>query len=276
MGEHARMNSRPARDIVSIGAFRLLPSRRLLMKDDEPVKLGARAFDILLVLADRPGEVVSQKDLIARVWPNVFVEDVSLRVHVAALRKVFNCDGTRYLANVPGRGYSLVAPVSRTVSGEVSESDAVIEPTYPLPPPLARMVRRREDEHEIREKVLSQRFVTVVGPGGVGKTAFALSVAHVLVKEFLGAVCFVELSPIGLSQALGATVVSAFHLPVQSRDPLPDLIAHLGGKHILLVLDGCEQFREGFGSRDLLKAKQMVERIESGVQYRLDAEFAAG
>src|SRR5258707_598398 len=74
-------------DAVSFGPFRLYPAQRLLEKGEDPVKLGARAFDILLALVERAGEVVAHKDLIAKVWPNVIVEEISLRVHIASLRK---------------------------------------------------------------------------------------------------------------------------------------------------------------------------------------------
>src|SRR5579862_4005854 len=157
----------PAPEVVSIGEFCLLPSQRLLTKNGHAIKIGSRSFDILLALADRPGEVVSQKELIARVWPGVFVEDVSLRVHIAALRKALDCDGTRYLANVPGRGYSLVAPTSRATIEETPETDSAIESTYSLPPPLARMVGRDEDVRTIRKKLLAERFVTILGPGAL-------------------------------------------------------------------------------------------------------------
>jgi predicted ATPase/DNA-binding winged helix-turn-helix (wHTH) protein len=251
-----RDSNRPTREVVSIGAFRLIPSQRVLMRGDETVKLGSRSFDILLALADKAGEVVSQRELIAKVWPNVFVEDVSLRVHIAALRKALDCDGTRYLANVPGRGYSLVAPISRTMMEDAPESNPAIEPAYPLPPALARMVGRDDDVREICVKLLSRKFVTIVGPGGVGKTTAALSVAHALLEQFLGAVCFVELGTVGSPQLLAATVTSAFRLPVQAQDPIPDLITHLRGRRVLLILDGCEHL--------IAEATAVAERLVGG------------
>jgi predicted ATPase/DNA-binding winged helix-turn-helix (wHTH) protein len=233
-----RQNDGPAHEVLRIGAFRLLPAQRLLTKDDEAVKLGSRAFDILLALAEKPGEIVSQRELIAKVWPDVFVEDVSLRVHIASLRKVLERDGTRCLVNSPGRGYCLVAPVSRSV--EAAGRIAAIVPAYPLPPPPARMVGRTEEVRTICEELLSSRLVSVVGPGGVGKTTAALSAAHALLEEFRGEVCFVELGPVGSSQSLAATIASAFRLPVEAQDPIPKLAAHLRDKNALLVLDSCE------------------------------------
>jgi predicted ATPase/DNA-binding winged helix-turn-helix (wHTH) protein len=239
-----RRNDRPAREVVTIGAFQLFPAQRLLMKNNEVVKLGSRALDILLALADRPGDVVSQRELVAKVWPNIFVEDVSLRVHVAALRKALCCDGTRYLVNVPGRGYCLVASTKRCTIDEAPRSHPAIEPAYPLPPPLAGMVGRDEDVRAIGKKLRASRFVTVVGPGGVGKTTVALSAAHELLDEFLGAVCLVELSPVDSPQFLAPAITSAFRLPVRAKDPTSELATHLRGKRALLILDSCEHLIE--------------------------------
>jgi DNA-binding winged helix-turn-helix (wHTH) protein len=99
---------------VSFGAFRLLPAQFLLLRGDEPVPLGSRAMHILFVLLERPGELVSKQDLMARVWPNLFVEPANLTVHISALRRALRDgrDGNRFVINVPGRGYCFVAPVT--------------------------------------------------------------------------------------------------------------------------------------------------------------------
>src|SRR4051794_12329368 len=92
----------------SFGSFCLHAAERRLLRAGESVEIGSRALDILIALVERAGEVVGKKGLIARVWPDVIVEEGNLRVHVAALRKVLGdgVDGARYIANVPGRGYS--------------------------------------------------------------------------------------------------------------------------------------------------------------------------
>ncbi|WP_426413393.1 ATP-binding protein [Bradyrhizobium ganzhouense] len=240
-------------EVVHIGTFKLFPSQRLLMRGAEVVKLGSRSFDILLALADRPGEVVSQKELIAKVWRDVFVENVSLRVHVAALRRALDCDGTRCLANVPGRGYCLIAPVVRGTMEELPGSAPAIEPEYLLPPPLARMVGRNEDVREICGKLLASRFVTVVGPGGVGKTTTVLSVAHNLLDQFLGMVCLVELSPVDSPTCFAPAITAALRLPVRAQDPIPELATQLRGKRVLLVLDSCEHL--------IAEAARVAERL---------------
>jgi DNA-binding winged helix-turn-helix (wHTH) protein len=95
------------------GSFRLLPRQRLLLSGDEPVRLGGRALDILIALVERAGDLVSKDELMARVWPNTFVVQANLTVHVSALRRALRdgIGGSRYFVNVANRGYYFVAPV---------------------------------------------------------------------------------------------------------------------------------------------------------------------
>jgi DNA-binding winged helix-turn-helix (wHTH) protein len=102
---------------VSFGPFCLLPTQFLLLEGDKPVLLGSRALEILIVLLERRGELVGKQELMARVWPNIFVEPANLTVHVSALRRSLRDgqQGNRFIINIPGRGYCFVAPVN--VSG---------------------------------------------------------------------------------------------------------------------------------------------------------------
>ena len=102
---------------VLFGPFCLLPTQFLLQEGDKPVSLGSRALEILIALLERRGELVSKQDLMARVWPNVFVEPANLTVHMSALRRALRDgrDGYRFIVNIPGRGYRFVASVD--VSG---------------------------------------------------------------------------------------------------------------------------------------------------------------
>jgi DNA-binding winged helix-turn-helix (wHTH) protein len=106
----------PAADLISFGPFRLCPAHRNHEKAGSPIHLSARAFDILIVPVERAGEVVSKKKLMARVWPDVTVEEGNLRFHIAALRKALEDgqSGARYVTTIAGRGYRFVAPISRS------------------------------------------------------------------------------------------------------------------------------------------------------------------
>ena len=98
---------------VSFGPFRLLRTQFLLLEGDKPVPLGSRALEILIVLLERAGELVSRQELMDRVWPNVFVEPGNLTVHISALRRTLRDgrDGNRFIINIPGRGYKFVGSV---------------------------------------------------------------------------------------------------------------------------------------------------------------------
>ena len=117
---------------ISFGPFRLLPSQHLLLEDDKPVALGSRAMDILLALVEKPGELVTKEELMARVWPNVFVDPANLAVHISALRRVLQdrCNGNRFIINIPGRGYRFVSPITQ---GEVSEPSFAKSKLVPKP-----------------------------------------------------------------------------------------------------------------------------------------------
>ena len=87
-------------------SFELSIGERVLRRDGQVLPLGGRALDILIYLADRPGEVIAKQELIDHVWSDVTVEEGSLRVHVAAIRKALGDGqfGNRYIANTKGRG----------------------------------------------------------------------------------------------------------------------------------------------------------------------------
>ena len=114
----------PEQATISFDVFRLSPTERLLSKEGKPIELGGRAFDILVALAERAGQVVSKNELIDIVWPDTTVEEGSLRFHIASLRKALGDgeSGARYVTTVYGGGYCLAAPVVR--SGPRAGTDA--------------------------------------------------------------------------------------------------------------------------------------------------------
>jgi len=132
-------------EMISFGPFRLYAAQRLIEREGVPLHLGGRALDILIVLVEHAGEVVSKNDLMARVWPGVTVDEGSLRVHVAALRKALGDgeSGARYLTTLTGQGYCFVAPVSRSSAPRPLETVAS-KPgqAHNLPTRLTRMVGR--------------------------------------------------------------------------------------------------------------------------------------
>src|SRR6202012_3064716 len=131
--------------VISFGPFRLFAAERRLKKGDETLQLGGRALDTLIALVERAGEVVTQGELISRVWPDVTVEEANLRVHIASLRKALGDGrgGARYIVTLSGRGYCFVAPVTRSAPQHSPSRDAAaFDRLQRLPPKLARMIGR--------------------------------------------------------------------------------------------------------------------------------------
>src|SRR5271170_2965116 len=236
--------SSQSNDVVSFGPFSLFAAERLLKKADEPIPLGDRALDLLIALAERAGEVVTHKELISTVWPDVTVEEGNLRFQMATLRKALGDgrDGVRYVSTVAGRGYCFVAPVTRSTAARTVPVTgiATTERVQKLPPRPARMVGRDDTVRALAEQLQVRRFVSIVGAGGIGKTTVAISVAHALLDGFNGAVFFVDLAALTDAELVPTAVASALGFMVQTQDPVVSLLAFVGDKKILLVLDNCE------------------------------------
>jgi DNA-binding winged helix-turn-helix (wHTH) protein len=273
------------KDVISFGPFSLVASERLLTRDGVPIELGARTLDILVALASRPNEAISKRDLLARVWPDVTVEEGSLRFHIASLRKALGDgkDGARYITTLAGRGYCFVAPISR--SSERSDIPQAFTANFPqinLPSRLNRMVGRGDDLRMIASQLTVTRFVTIIGAGGVGKTTVAVAVGHELIGAFTGAVLFVDLGMLSDPSLVATAVASMLGLSVQSDDGTPSLIAYLRDKRILLILDTCEHIIEAvaaLASRifdaapqvHILATSREALQVEGEHVYRLDA-----
>ncbi|MFC7701647.1 ATP-binding protein [Bradyrhizobium sp. GCM10028915] len=226
---------------IAFGPFRLFAKTRLLEKDGAPVHLGGRALDILVFLAERAGEVVDKRELIRRVWADVNVDEGSLRFHITTLRKALGDpgEGSRYVVNVPGRGYCFTAALLRAAPSENRTSLPVASPRS-LPSPLAKMIGRDDAVQRISAELVLHRFVTIVGPGGIGKTSVALAVAHGELPAFDGQVCFVDFGALRETRLVAGTIAAALGLTVNSDDPVPGLLTFLRNRRMLMVFDSCE------------------------------------
>ncbi|MBR0709131.1 ATP-binding protein [Bradyrhizobium liaoningense] len=233
----------PAATTLSFGPFTVRPHERLVMRDGIALPMGAKSFDTLIALMARPNEVVSKWELMARVWPGMAVEEANLRFHIAALRKVLGDgkDGARYITTLSGRGYCFVAPISQTeIAAKPRSAPRMGLPPVKLPNRLQRMVGRDDAVAAISDKLTTARFVTIAGPGGVGKTAVAVAIAHDLLETFSDAAHFVDLAALSDPDLVITSILLMLGLPAEADDPLPALLAHLRDKRMLLILDNCE------------------------------------
>ncbi|MET3225540.1 DNA-binding winged helix-turn-helix (wHTH) protein [Bradyrhizobium japonicum] len=230
---------------VFFGRFQLDKRRRQLLKDGVEVRIGSRGFDILIALTERAGELVSKRDLLFSVWRDVVVDEAVLRVHVASLRRALGegQDGARYIVTVSGRGYSLVAPIERKRGNGLASSGYVPPPRHGRQfPSIPRLfVGRDEVVDDLCALIVKQRFVSVVGAGGIGKTTMAGAIIRRLQAEFgdEGAV-FVDLGAVDEPGLVAGAVLSAVGCPLGGAEPLAELLGFVAGKRILIVLDSCE------------------------------------
>ena len=228
---------------VSFGRFRLVPAQRLLLEGDKPVRLGSRGLDVLIVLVERAGEVVGKDELMARVWPDTLVEEGNLKFQVGALRRALGDrhDGNRYIATIPGRGYSFVSVVWHTEDPlPAAPQTAAARRLNNLPASLTRLVGRAETVSRLVEQLRRHRLLTIVGTGGIGKTSLALAVAEALIEAYEHGVWFIDLASLGNSHLVPSAVASAIGMEIRSDDPMHGLLALLRDKRMLLVLDNCE------------------------------------
>lgn len=236
-------NAASAERPISFPPFHLYPAQRLLLDAGKPLRLGSRALDILIALVERPGELIGKDELIARVWPNTFVEGGNLKVHIAALRRALGDgqDGRRYIATAPGRGYCFVAPIARSgepISLAPLSTDA--SSAHNLPARLGRMIGRADTVRVLAGQLPRQRFVTMVGPGGIGKTTVALAVGEAMVAAYEHGVWFVDFGPLSDSFLVPSALASALGVESRADNPMPAVLAFLRDKQMLLVLDNCE------------------------------------
>ena len=251
-------SSVPERE-YSFDDFRFIPSQQLLLYQGTPVRLGSRALDILAELVEHPGEVVGKRELMARAWPSTVVEESNLKVHIAALRRAL-CEGgreSRYVATVSGRGYRFVAPVGIANREASSEPDpAAWEQIRKLPAPATRTTGRSETIAALLRIMEQRRFVSIVGPGGIGKSTVALPVAETFIGQEGMEICFVELSSLADPKFLVSAVASALGVTIHSGDGVQSLAATLRERSLLLVLDSCEHVIDA--------AAELVERMLNG------------
>jgi predicted ATPase len=215
-----------------------------------------------------------------QVWADINVDEGSLRFHVTGLRKALGGDaGAQYIKNVPGRGYCFVAfpSASQTPS---SPSLGNVNRAISLPPQISKLIGRAEAVEKISADISSHRIVTIVGPGGMGKTSVAVAVAHRHLDDFKGLVFFVDFSGLTDIKLVPSTIASALGLPVNSQDPTPDMLNFLRGRHMLLIFDSCEHVLDTLAplveriaqevpETHLLATSREALRIESERVFRL-------
>ena len=263
---------------LEFGRFRVLLRRRQLLAGGAPIELGSRAFDVLMVLLEARGSLVTKDQLLDRVWPGIVVEENNIQVQISTLRKALGED-RNVILTVPLRGYRFTGEVrARDCDADASAATDVTapEPERPavtnlpaadlvgrapdgravrgaaaaaapsrtvtnLPEPVSELIGREAEIEEILRLATAHRLVTLTGPGGIGKPRLALAVARLLLPKFANGAWLAELASLSDPDVVPTTVAVAPGLHLPAGVVSAERIANaLGSQHLLLVLDNCE------------------------------------
>ncbi|WP_025111230.1 winged helix-turn-helix domain-containing protein [Pseudomonas sp. H1h] len=235
----------PAASVLYFGPYAFHLRQRLVLDGDRQLRMGGRALDILQMLVERAGRVVRKEQLIAWVWPDSVVEEINLRVHIAALRRALGDgeNGQRYIVNVPQCGYCFIAPVhAQSVAQVVFET--LQAPQHNLPARLTPVIGRDSLVGSLVRQMPLCRLMTLTGPAGIGKSTVALRVAELLLQHYRDGVWYVDLS---LANDAPSLLDHLLHTLDTSFEALVS-------RHALLVLDNADRRRE--------PGRALVERLQ--------------
>jgi len=234
---------------ILFGRFRLILNTRELLADGVPVAIGNRATEVLMVLIEARGMLVTKEQLLSRVWSRMTVEENNLQFQISTLRKALGKD-RGFIKTVPRRGYRFVAQISTLAneSGrEVAPGLPNARPPTNLPVATSDLVGREAELSDVAALVASHRLVALVGSGGIGKTRLGIELAWRLLPEFSDGAWLVELAALSDPKLVPLAVADALGLR-EAGDSPEGLATILSSKRLLLVLDNCEHVIEAAAS----------------------------
>jgi len=242
--------------VLHFGPYQIFPASRVVLEAGRPLRLGRRALDILLALLERAGEVVSKRELLARVWAGQDIDEGNLRVHMTALRKALGDgqNGRRFIVTVALRGYSFVEPL--TASAQATPApDGGPAANHNLPPRRNRLLGREAELERLVAELPRRRCICLAGSGGIGKTSLALQAAERFIGQYAHGIRLLDLTPLQDARPLNSTLAGALGIPGLAGESLEHICAQVADRQMLLLIDNCEHLIEA--------AAQLVECLLS-------------
>jgi non-specific serine/threonine protein kinase len=263
------------RVIFQCGDLRVDPANRRLTRGGVDITLEAKAFAVLLMLLGRVDELITRDELLDAVWGHRHLTPATLNRVMALLRRVLDddADQPRFISTVHGAGYRFIGAVER-VSVEREEVRAHFgpPPTARLPARLEPLIGREHELKRLQAMLAEHRAVTLIGPGGMGKTQCALEVGRLCAPGFPDGVWFFDLSPFERAQDWVNALAATLSVPIAgTQTVLQRTAAALAGRKALLLIDNCDRLAVEVGSRVLDLLRSCVElKILATSQQRLD------
>ncbi|HEY0430098.1 MAG TPA: tetratricopeptide repeat protein [Pyrinomonadaceae bacterium] len=270
--------------IYRFGRFEINAREQILRSEGEIVALTPKVFETLLLLVENNGQIVSKDEIMQTVWADSFVEETNLTSNISRLRKFFQEEsGEKFIETFPKRGYRFSADVKEIADNAeikltrrvkmhlrqiVEDADEVERDEFALfltsvpnnlPPPRARLVGREKEIEEVLNLLQKNRFVTLTGVGGTGKTRLALEIARRALPDFADGVFFAELADIRQTELVISTIAQTLGLKESGgKSLLETILDFLSEKQLLLVVDNFEQ---------VLKAAPVLAELASNAAH---------
>jgi DNA-binding winged helix-turn-helix (wHTH) protein len=230
--------------VYRCGECELDATNRSFKRDNVLQALEPKAFAVLIQLVSRPRELVTREHLLDEVWGHRHVTCSTLNRVIGLARRALadDADAPNFIHTVHGAGYRYVGPVERVTA--IVEAHACFAPpaAQRLPAPLAELIGRKAELKQIEELLDAGRSLTILGPGGVGKTQCALAFAHSHKHAYPDGIWFFDLAPFQrVDDWLKALASSMGIAPATERDPLPAITDSLKDRRALLFLDNCDR-----------------------------------
>ena len=261
--------------IYKCGDVRVDPANRRLTRDDVEIALETKAFAVLLILLARPNELITRDELLDAVWGHRYLTPATLNRVIALLRRALDdeADDPRLISTVHGAGYRFIGAVERVAAprGEIRAHFGP-PPIAQLPAKLEPLIGREGELARLRSMLSEHRAVTVIGPGGMGKTQCALEVGRLCIADFPDGVWFFDLSPFDRAQDWVTALAATLSVPTAGAQTLLHrAAAALLGRKALLLIDNCDRLAIEIGAIVLELLRSCPDlKILATSQQRLD------
>ncbi|HTV27529.1 MAG TPA: winged helix-turn-helix domain-containing protein [Xanthobacteraceae bacterium] len=282
------------RPVYASGECEIDLARRELRVQGAAVPIGGRAFEVIEVLAQSAGELVTKDELMNCVWPGAIVSDNALQMHISAARKALG-SYRGMLKTESGRGYRLLGdwairhssptrsssvipfPQSGSAIASPRLGDPEEAPEGNFPVLVTDIVGRSAALPLIRELLSAYRVVTLTGPGGIGKTTLALHAARCVLEEFADGGWLVELASLSDPELVPSAVTGALGLNLGGGEITAAAIARaISDKNLLLLLDNCEHIIDAAANLTevlLQSCRHVTILVTSRETLRINGEY---